>query len=150
MYILTKHLRYDNNGNNVINNTVYQICIWKFETANSIRQTYYKLVRHVCIFTVAEWLMHSPATLGLGVTGSCRFTSFSDISEINFSNRYKSPAQRDLKWSVWHYMKNNVSRQNKCLLSEACLQDHYTNAIIIIIKQRLPAPSTFLLLKCHL
>ena len=47
-------------------------------------QTRYVVIRGSCLFTVAEWLTHSPATLV--VMGS--HPTLGGISEIQISNRY--------------------------------------------------------------
>jgi len=51
-----------------------------------------------CRFKVAKWLTHLAATLE--VLGS--HTNLGDMYELYFLEWIQSPAQRDLKWYVWH------------------------------------------------
>jgi len=79
---------------------------------------------------VADWQTQTP-------TCNARGDRFAPQRRRHFGDSFlkskQFPAQRDLKWSVWHCRKFDVRGQNRRLSPDNRFQDRYnTNAIIVI------------------
>jgi len=79
---------------------VCNVYLFKVDARQVKRVVFGFTVKEKGRFTVeySRWPTHSPATLD--VTGSR--PNSGDFSEIYFLESIQPPAQRDLKWSVWH------------------------------------------------